>query len=84
MAAGGESVDDHTMTKAADDRAGSRQRSRRHNSQRSIGGNNNGCRDDGGKGNGMTSNNNDESRKDIQYRFLWQIHDHGGYLADYP
>jgi hypothetical protein len=32
----------------------------------------------------MTSNNNDESRKDIQHRFLWQIHDHGGYLADYP
>ena len=32
----------------------------------------------------MTSNNDDESRKDIQYCFLWQIDDHGSYLADYP
>jgi len=59
MAAGGESVDDPTMTKAADARLGGRRRSRRHNNQPStegcigsVGGNNNGCCDYGGKGDG--------------------------------
>ena len=58
-AAGGESVDVRTMTKAADKKMGNRRRSRRHNNQPStegcsggIGDNNNGYRDDGGKGDG--------------------------------
>ena len=30
------------------------------------------------------STSSSKSRKDIQYIFLWQIDDHGSYLADYP
>ena len=70
--AGGESVDNRTMTKAVDDRSGGRRRSRLHNNQPStegcsggVGGNSNGCRDGGGKGDGavkvMRTSDNDDN-----------------------
>ena len=70
MAAGGKSVDNRTMTKAADDRSGGRRQSRQHNIQPStegciggVGGNNNGCRDDGGKGNGGSEGCEDQRQQ---------------------
>ncbi len=72
MAAGSKSVDDRTMTKAADDRSGGRRGSRQHNNQPSmegyrggiggIGGNNNRCRDDGGKGDGSSKGCEDQQQ----------------------
>jgi hypothetical protein len=67
---GGESVDDRTMTKAADDRSGGRRRSRRHNNlpstegfSSSIGGNSNSCRNGGGKGNGGSEGYEDKQQR---------------------